>query len=79
MNLTKDEAAILYEALNEQKYDINERVRDFAEKKGISSMTAFEKLEKKLSDFSDDKRRTGRTSQNDFTDILKRFVARANL
>jgi len=75
MNLTKDEAAILYQALYEQKYELNERVVDFAKSKGISSMAAFEKLEEKLNKWSDDKRRHGRTSINSFDDILKRFVS----
>lgn len=76
MKLTKDEAAILCQALYEQKYELNERVVDYAKSLGISSMSAFEDLEKRLSDFSNDKRRTGRKSLNTFNDILKRFVAR---
>lgn len=76
MKLTKDEAAILCQALYEQKYQLNERVVDYAKSLGISSMSAFEDLEKRLSDFSNDKRRTGRKSLNTFNDILKRFVAR---
>ncbi len=75
MNLTKDEAAILCQALYEQKYELNERVVDFAESKGISSMAAFQKLEDKLNKWSDDKRRRGRTSRNSFNDILRRFVS----
>lgn len=76
MKITKDEAAILCQALYEQKYELNEMVNDYAKNLGISSMDSFTDLEKRLSDFSNDKRRTGRTSQNSFTDILKRFVAR---
>lgn len=76
MKLTKDEAAILCQALYEQKYELNERVVDYAKSLGISSMSAFEDLEKRLSDFSNDKRRNGRKSLNTFNDILKRFVAR---
>jgi hypothetical protein len=75
MKLTKDEAAILCQALYEQKYELNERVVDYAKSLGVSSMAAFEDLEKRLSDFSNDKRRTGRKSLNSFNDILKRFVA----
>lgn len=75
MILTKDEAAILYQALYEQKYELNDRIFDYAKEKGISSMSAFEKLEEKLSKFSDDKRCTGRTSRNSLTDILKWFVS----
>lgn len=76
MKITKDEAAILCQALYEQKYELNERVVDYAKSLGVSSMSAFEDLEKRLSDFSNDKRRTGRKSLNTFNDILKRFVAR---
>lgn len=75
MRITKDEASILCQALYEQKYNLNERVIDYAKAKGISSMSAFDKLEEKLYKFSDDKRRHGRTSKNSFTDILKRFVS----
>lgn len=74
INLTKDEAAILCQALYEEKYKLNERVVDYARAKGVSSMAAFEKLEDKLNKWSDDKRRCGRTSMNSFDDILKRFI-----
>ena len=76
MKLTKDEAAILCQALYEQKYELNERIVDYAKSLGISSFSKFEDLEKKLSDFSRDKRRTGRKSLNSFNDILKRFIIR---
>lgn len=76
MKLTKDEAAILYQALYEQKYDLNEKVVDYAVILGISSMAAFLDLEKRLLNFSKDNRRVGRKSLNSFDDILKRFVSR---
>ena len=76
MRLTKDEAAILYQALYEQKYALNERIAHFAKDKKIGSFAAFNDLENRLSTFSVDRRRMGRTSQNDFIDILKRFVYR---
>ena len=76
MKITKDEAAILYQALYEQKYDLNEKVVDYAVSLGISSMAAFLDLEKRLLNFSKDKRRFGRKSLNSFDDILKRFVSR---
>jgi len=75
MKLTKDEAAVLCQALHECKYQLNEKVQDHARSLGISSMRAFEDLETRLNDFSNDKRRTGRKSQNSFTDILKRFIS----
>lgn len=76
MKITKDEAAILYQALYEQKYDLNEKVVDYAVSLGISSMASFLDLEKRLLNFSKDKRRVGRKSLNSFDDILKRFVSR---
>lgn len=76
MKLTKDEAAVLCQALYEQKYELNEKVVDYAKETGISSMSAFENLENRLSEFSNDRRRNGRSSQNSFHDILKRFVSR---
>lgn len=76
MKLTKDEAAVLCQALNIAKYELNEKVLDHARSLGISSMRAFDDLETRLNDFSNDKRRTGRKSQNSFTDILKRFISK---
>lgn len=78
MKITKDEASILWKALREQKYELNDRVVAYARIKGISSMAAFERLEEKLSKFSKDQRRTGRTSQDSFYDVLKRFVSRGH-
>jgi len=79
MRLNKDEALILCQALKDQKYELNESVKEYANKNGISSMKAFESLEKKLHNFSRDKRREGRTSMNSFTDGIKRFVVRESL
>lgn len=79
MRLNKDEALILWKAIKEQKYELNERVKDYATKNRISSMKAFESLEKKLDNFSRDKRREGRTSMNSFDDGIKRFVVRESL
>jgi hypothetical protein len=35
-------------------------------------------LEQQLEEFGDDKRRKGRTSQDDWSDLLKRFAERGN-
>lgn len=66
MRITKDEARILSAAMNIAKYELV-----------TLSFKVFDKmgeLQNKLEDFSKDKRRTGRTSQDDFNDCLKRFA-----
>ncbi len=69
MKLTKDEARILSYFLYEYKYEFNDkRGRD------IKLFKKLGDLEFKLKEYSKDKRRTGRTSLNDFSDTLKRFV-----
>lgn len=68
MKITKDEARILAAALREEKYAINHR----------SITHLFDKLEDlggRLEQFSEDKRRNGRKSLNDFNDCLKRYAA----
>lgn len=69
MRLTKDEARILAEALDEAKYDIND--------KAITHIPQLfgnlEMLQKKLEEFGKDKRRKGRTSMDDWHDLIKRF------
>ena len=67
MNITKDEARILAVALENGKYEINDKqIPNLFEK--------LEELEAKLFLFSGDLRRTGRESQNFFSDCLKRFA-----
>ena len=66
LKLTKDEARILFHAIEEMKYQFNERL-DF------SNMRVFMALEEKLYNFSLDRRRRGRRSKNDFIDVLRRF------
>jgi hypothetical protein len=64
MHITKDEARILAAAITEFKY---ENVRpEFYE--------ALTILEEKLRTGSKDQRRTGRTSQDDWADMLKRYT-----
>lgn len=66
MKLTKDEARILADALRIAKFEYT-----------TLSFKVFDELsnlESRLDDFGKDKRRTGRTSQDDFNDCLKRFA-----
>jgi uncharacterized coiled-coil DUF342 family protein len=71
MKLTKDEARILAAAIEEYRYDITEDSRNIP-----NLMTKLEELTEKLSDYGKDQRRTGRTSQDYWTDMLKRFAAK---
>ena len=69
MRITKDEAYILASALDEAKYEMNNAV-------GSSDFPVFEaltKLQERLAEFGKDERRMGRTSQNSYHDILKRY------
>jgi hypothetical protein len=68
MNITKDEARILQHAINEYKYIIVDE--SF---KHENLMKNLDKLESKLNKLCRDKRRTGRTSMDDWSDLLKRF------
>ncbi len=66
MRITKDEARILAAAMEMAKYDLN-----------ILALGVFDKLEQledRLNEFGKDKRRTGRTSMDDFHDCMKRFA-----
>jgi hypothetical protein len=67
MKLNKDEARILSVALNDFKFRIDRNDLD-----GL--FDKLDNLENKLSAFGKDERRTGRTSQNDWVDLLKRFA-----
>jgi hypothetical protein len=67
MNINKDEAAIISEAIREFKFQI-------VEKNNISGLfDNLVRLENKIRYYSKDSRRFGRTSQNDWSDILTRF------
>lgn len=70
MNITKDEARILAEALSEDKYAMVDKMPKEVSTKVFD---ALEDLENRLTEFGQDKRRNGRTSQNDFSDLLKRY------
>lgn len=67
MRLTKDEARILAQALDEYKFNV---VNEF---KMLDLFNKLHDLQYKLEMFGDDKRRHGRTTQDDFSDLLKRF------
>ncbi|SFS30569.1 hypothetical protein [Lutibacter maritimus] len=66
MKLTKDEARVLAQAMRIAKYEMNTLSFNVFDK--------FTELEDKLEKFGKDKRRIGRTSQDDFNDCLKRFA-----
>jgi hypothetical protein len=70
MRLTKDEARILAEAMGEYKYKV-------VENPYYKELGVFDKLfdlQYKLEMFGDDKRRNGRTTQDNFNDLILRFT-----
>jgi hypothetical protein len=71
MRLTKDEARILAQSLNEYKYNV---VNEFKEFKELGVFNKLHDLQYKLEMFGDDKRRYGRTSEDNLYDCFKRFV-----
>ena len=71
MRLTKDEARILAEAMSEYKYKVVEKSPYYKE---LGVFSKLFDLQKKLEMFGDDKRRNGRTSQNNFYDLIKRLT-----
>lgn len=68
MKLTKDEARILGAMVREQKFEVNQ----YKVIPGL--MDKLTHLEKRLIAFGEDSRRTGRTSQDSFTDCLERYT-----
>ena len=73
MNITKDEAAILAHVMNDAKYELCKKGTNSIEEVR-HNIEAYANLEERLDTFSLDKRRFGRTSRNDFSDALKRFI-----
>jgi hypothetical protein len=65
MRITKDEAAILYEALKDAKFELCLIYDSYDE---------LAKLENRLYFFSKDNRRNGRKSHDTFKDKLIRFT-----
>lgn len=71
MMITKDEAIILAEALSDFKYECSRYFPDKHEKsQAIEKLTT---LQHYLERNGVDKRRQGRTSMNDFSDVIKRY------
>lgn len=70
MRLTKDEARILVEAMAEYKYKVVENPYY----KELGLFNKLNDLQYKLEMFGDDKRRYGRTSQDNFNDLIKRLT-----
>jgi hypothetical protein len=70
MRLTKDEARILAEAMEEYKYKLVENPYY----KELEAFNKLHDLQYKLEMFGDDKRRNGRTSQDNFNDLIKRLT-----
>lgn len=78
MKLTKDEARILAAAIKDAKYGINDEFKGSSTNDRHNLFNALENLEDRLLKFAADMRRTGRTSQNWFSDCIKRFVKAYN-
>jgi hypothetical protein len=68
MKLTKDESRVLAAALGDYKYTL---VNDASHPENL--MTKLNLLEQRLETYGKDKRRKGRTTQDNFNDLLKRF------
>ena len=66
MNLTKDEARILAEALEVAKYEWTSLPEG-----GFNKLT---QLQERLTEFGKDQRRKGRTTQDTWSDLLKRYI-----
>jgi len=71
MRLTKDQARILAEAMAEYKYKVVEKSPFYKE---LGVFNKLHDLQRKLEIFGDDKRRNGRTSQDNFNDLIKRLT-----
>ena len=69
MNINKDEACILAKALSEAKYDMAAKYRN----EHPTYFANLTKLENRLEDFSQDKRKCGRTSNDTWEDLIKRL------
>jgi len=76
MRLTKDEARILGEAMEEYKYKV---VASNGSYKELGLFNKLHELQHKLEIFGDDKRRYGRTSQDDLHDLFVRFAKQNKL
>jgi hypothetical protein len=70
MKLTKDECSLLFSIVYECKFDFVQSSSNTPK----GTFEALQQIEVKLEVASRDKRREGRTSQNDFADVIKRLV-----
>ena len=70
MKLTKDEASILAEAMEDYKYKV---INDYKDFKDLGAFEKLHVLQRRLESYGDDKRRHGRTSLNSFYDLIVRF------
>jgi hypothetical protein len=71
MFITKDQARILANALNDYKFEVANK--EFDKVKSRIIFNKFKCLEDYLRINGKDKRRTGRTSFDDFDDLIKRL------
>lgn len=71
MRLTKDEAELLCDVLHEHMHEYN-----LMHSRRPGLFEVLEDLMNKIGVFGDDKRRKGRTSMNDLSDIHKRLIKR---
>lgn len=74
MKLTKDECRVLSELTRLGKYEITDKAS--TKQQALDEIRCLEDLEERLDKAGRDERRQGRTSQNDFSDCMKRLVAK---
>ena len=72
MNISKDEARILADALDDYKHTLANDAD--SKEEALKIITAFDHLKMKLHRSSGDMRRIGRRSQDSYSDCVKRFV-----
>jgi hypothetical protein len=72
MNISKDEARILAAIMYDEMGELPRMMGTKEEAKQLADKLT--KLYDELQEFGKDKRRIGRTTQNDFHDLLKRYL-----
>lgn len=72
MRITKDEATILAHALSQSKYEYVDRI-GITKEEDLKIIKELNELQSRLEILSKDQRRTGRKSQDSFSDVLKRY------
>ena len=77
MKINKDEARILSAAFETEKYRFIEMI-SVSKEDANAKMKALNSFQKRIDDYSADRRRVGRRSQNSFTDTLKRYCKLIN-